>query len=144
MNWKYKNKEIKTISDFPEKAIGFVYLITNLDTGFKYYGRKTCRSLNKKKKLTKKEKALPENSRKTYKYVEHEYKGWQNYNGSCEPLLNDIKNGARIKKEIVRFCNTKKSITAWELKYITCDCILEDKCYNGNILGKIFKNDFND
>lgn len=144
MNWTYKGKEIKDISQFPEKAIGFVYLIENLTTGQKYYGRKTCKILNKKKKLTKKEKKLPENSRKTYKYVEHEYKGWQQYNGSCEQLLQDIKRGDKFRKSIVRFCNTKKSMTAWELKYITCDCILEDNCYNVNILGKIFKSDFKD
>ena len=33
MNWIYKGKEIKDISQFPEKAIGFVYLIENLNTG---------------------------------------------------------------------------------------------------------------
>lgn len=144
MNWAYKGKEIRNISQFPPKAIGFVYLIENLTTGQKYYGRKTCRSFNKKKKLTLKEKKLPENFRKAYKYVEYEYKGWQNYNGSCEALLDDIKKGHKYKKSIVRFCNTKKSITAWELKYITCDCILDDNCYNRNVLGKIFKRDFID
>lgn len=144
MHWVYNGKEIKNISQFPPQAIGIIYLIENITNGKKYYGRKTCRVLDKKKRLTKKEKQLPENSRKTFKYVEFEYKGWQTYNGSCEPLLADIKAGHKIRKKIIRFCNTKKALTAWEMKYISCDCILDDNCYNNNILGKIFRKDFND
>ena len=142
IQWTFGKKEITSIEQFPENAIGIIYIIENLSNGKKYYGRKTCRALNKKKKLTKTEKKLPENSRKTFKYVEHEYKGWQEYNGSCEPLLEDIKKGDNYRKEIVKFCFTKKQLTAWELKYILCDCFLDDNCYNGNIMGKIFKKDF--
>lgn len=142
INWEYEGRVIDNITLFPEGAIGFIYLIENLDNGKKYFGRKTCRALNKKKKLTKKEKSLPENSRKTFKYIEHEYKGWQEYNGSCLPLLDDIKKGASYRKTIVKFCYTKKQMTAWELKYILCDCFLDDNCYNQNIMGKIFRKDF--
>ena len=35
-------------------------------------------------------------------------------------------------------------MTAWETKYILCDCFGQDNCYNGNVLGKIFKQDFED
>jgi hypothetical protein len=143
VNWTYQGKEIKSVEDMPEKAIGFIYLIENLTNGMKYYGRKTFRKLNKKKRLTKTEKKLPENSRKTFKYVEHEYKDWQDYCGSCVPLLEDIKKGDKYQKIIVKFCETKGQLTAQEIKFIVCDCIAEDNCYNGNILGKIFKKDFN-
>ena len=81
--WLYNNKKIKSIDDFPSEAIGFIYKITNEDNGKVYYGRKTCRGFTKKK-LTKKEKLLPENKRKTYKTVFKEYKGWLNYTGSSE------------------------------------------------------------
>jgi hypothetical protein len=142
INWTYDNIVVDSISKFPKEAIGFIYLIENTTNGKKYYGRKTCRALSKKKRLTQAEKKLPENKRKTFKYVEHEYKGWQSYNGSCEPLLNDIKKGDKYQKSIVKFCFNKKELTAWELKYILCDCFLEENCYNGNISGKIFKKDF--
>ena len=139
--WEYQGKIIEGLKDMPPNTIGIIYRIENLDTGKYYIGRRTVCG-NKKRKLTLSEKKLPENSRKTFKYVEHEYKGWQEYNGSCEPLLEDIKKGDNYRKEIVKFCFTKKQLTAWELKYILCDCFLDDNCYNGNIMGKIFKKDF--
>ena len=142
VQWTYNGEIIDHINKTPDKSIGFIYLIENTTNGKKYYGRKTFRALKKKKRLTLTEKKLPENSRKTFKYVEHEYKGWLDYNGSCEPLLQDIKKGDKYKKEIVRFCFAKKQLTAWELKYILCDCFLQEDCYNGNIMGKIFKKDF--
>jgi hypothetical protein len=140
--WTYNGAVINKIEQFPGKSIGFIYLIENLTNGKMYYGRKTCRAMSKKKRLTQTEKKLPENSRKTFKYVEHEYKGWQDYCGSCEPLLEDIKKGDKYRKSIVKFCETKGQLTAQEIKFIVCECITQDNCYNGNILGKIFKKDF--
>ena len=138
MNWIYNGKEVKTSEDLPPESIGFIYLITNLTKDKIYYGRKTFRTLSKKK-LTKKEKLLPENKRKTYKYVMKEYKGWQQYNGSCLPLLEDIASGDKIRKEIVRICYSKSELTYYELKEIACsECLEREDCYNGNILGKIF------
>ena len=52
INWTYKGKEITSIEQFPEGAIGMIYLIENLSNGKKYYGRKTCRALNKKKNIS--------------------------------------------------------------------------------------------
>lgn len=139
MNWTYKGKEVKTIDDLDKDCIGFIYRIDNLTNGKFYYGRKTIRKKGAKKRLTKKEKELPENKRKTFKYVDTEYKGWQAYNGSCLPLLEHIKNGAKIKKEIIRLCYSKSELTYYELKEIACASCLEiEQCYNNNLLGKIF------
>lgn len=138
MNWIYNGKEVKTSEDLPPESIGFIYLITNLTKNKIYYGRKTFRSLSKKK-LTKKEKMLPENKRKTYKYVMKEYKGWQEYEGSCLPLLEDLKNGDKIRKEIVRICYSKSELTYYEVKQIICsECLEREDCYNANVLGRLF------
>ena len=142
--WLYNNKKIKSIDDFPSEAIGFIYKITNEDNGKVYYRRKTCRGFTKKK-LAKKEKLLPENKRKTYKTVFKEYKGWLNYTGSSEYLNNDISKGDSIKKEILRFCNKKAQLTYYELEAIICNgALLDDMSYNGNVLGKLFRNQIED
>lgn len=139
VNWNYNGREVRSIEDLPQDCIGFVYRIDNLTNGKFYYGRKTIRKIGAKKKLTKKEKELPENKRKTYKYVNTEYKGWLGYNGSCLPLLADISKGDIIKKEIIQTCFSKSEITYFELKAIACASCLEiDQCYNNNILGKVF------
>lgn len=139
VNWEYNGKKVKTIDDLDDKCIGFIYRIDNLSNGKFYFGRKTIRKIGAKKKLTKKEKELIENKRKTYKYVNTEYKGWQDYNGSCLPLLEDIKRGDKIRKEIIRLCYSKSELTYYELKEIACaDCLEIEHCYNNNIGGKIF------
>lgn len=136
--WIHCENKVKTLADFPAGAIGFIYKITNITNGKVYYGRKTCCGL-RKKKLTKKDKLLPENKRKKFKYVMAEYKGWQDYTGSSEYLNEDIKQGDKIKKEIVRFCYNKTQLTYYELEAIICnDGLLDPNCYNGNIGGKLF------
>lgn len=141
MNWNYKGKEVKTSEDLPPESIGFIYLITNLTKNKIYYGRKTFRTLSKKK-LTKKEKLLPENKRKTYKYVTKEYKGWQQYTGSNSKLNEDIKNGDKYIKEIVKICFKKSEMTYFETKHIICsECLEREDCYNEWVSAKIFKKD---
>ena len=83
--WKYKGKYLKEI---PEEYFGFIYKIINKLTGCFYIGKKYF-ELSNRKKLTKKEKLLPENKRKRYKVVKTDSK-WLHYWGSSLPLLADI------------------------------------------------------
>lgn len=138
VNWTYNNKEV---TEPPEGYEGFVYIIHNLTNKKFYIGRKSFYSYSKKK-LTAKEKLLPENKRKTFKITKTNT-SWQKYTGSCKELNEHIKNGDVIKKEIIRFCRLRKHLTAWELKEIICsDCLQREDCYNNNVLGKIFSADF--
>lgn len=140
INWTYKGKEITSIDQTPEGSIGFIYLIKNLSNGKLYIGRKSFMS-TRKKRLTLKEKALPGNSRKVFK-IEIKELPWKTYTGSCKPLNDDIKNGDKYTKEIIRFCYSKKQLAYWEMKELFCKCVIEsDNFYNGNIAGKFFPTD---
>lgn len=138
INWIYNKKEILSIDQLPEEVIGFVYKITNTTNGKVYYGKKSVRTV-KKKKLTKTEKLLPENKRKTFKYELSEYSGWKKYTGSNDVLNDDIKKGDKYKKEIVKLCRSKAELTYEELKLIICtNCLKSDDCYNAWVSAKIF------
>ncbi len=137
VEWEY-NGEI--VDNPPEGYEGFIYCIYNDTKNMFYIGRKSFYSYSKKK-LTPTEKKLPENSRKTYKIIKTKT-AWENYTGSCQELNKHIKEGDIIRKVILRFCRQRKQMTAWETKYILCDCFGTEGCYNGNVLGKIFKQDF--
>lgn len=137
VNWTFDGVEILSPVEGHE---GFIYIIHNETKNMFYIGRKSFYSYSKKK-LTPAEKKLPENKRKTFK-IEKKNTTWKNYTGSCDELNQHIKEGDVIRKEILRFCKTRKQMTAWETKYILCDCFGTDNCYNGNVLGKIFKSDF--
>lgn len=142
--WLYNDKPINSVEDFPPNAIGFIYKITNETNGKVYYGRKTCRGFVKRK-VTKKDKLKEEFKRKKFKSVYTEYKGWLEYTGSSEALNNDITNGDKIKKEIIRFCSKKAQLTYYELEAIICNgALLDDNAYNGNIGGKIFRSGIED
>lgn len=139
VQWTYEDKEVIEPLEGHE---GFIYIIYNDTKNMFYIGRKSFYSYSKKK-LTPKEKLLPENKRKIFKITKTNTT-WLNYTGSCKDLNQHIKEGDVIRKEIIRFCRQRKQMTAWETKYILCDCFGQDNCYNGNVLGKIFKQDFED
>ncbi len=139
VHWTYNGK---AITEPIEGYEGFIYIIYNETKNMFYIGRKSFYSYSKKK-LTTSEKSLPENKRKTFKITKTNT-NWLSYTGSCSELNQHIKEGDVIRKEIIRFCKQRKQMTAWETKYILCDCFGQDNCYNGNVLGKIFKQDFED
>ncbi len=138
-NWFYEGKEITSLSQMPEGTIGFIYKIYNLDTGKYYIGRKTCSGL-RKRRLTVKEKLIPENKRKTFIYEVKESSGWKTYCGSNDVLKQEFKDGNKIRKEILYFCSTKAEITYMETKEILCSGALVDELsYNGWIKATIYK-----
>jgi hypothetical protein len=110
MNWLYNNKEIKSLDDFPENVIGFVYEVEYIPTGEKYIGKKSL-IYNKKKKLTKKELALIPISRGrklTTKNVQSE-SDWISYHGSHDKIKKLLKEGKHndFKRNILQFAFNK-------------------------------------
>lgn len=130
MGWTFNDTEINSIDDMPENCIGFIYKITNIKTGHYYIGKKSLFS----------QKTLPPlKGKKRKRKVISEMK-WQEYQSSNE-LVQTWEVGD-IKKEIIRFCFTKKGLTYFELKEQFTHSVLEDDLsVNFNLLGKFYKRD---
>ena len=132
------------IQKFPANCIGFIYKITNIQTGKFYIGKKNLYS-NTKKKLTKAELAemLGPGRKPSSKIVTKE-SNWKSYWGSNKLLLEDLKNEGPgpYRREILKFCFSKKQLTYWELHYQCVNEVLtSDKSYNDNILAKFYRKD---
>lgn len=124
MSWLYNNSELLSI---PDKAIGFVYLITNLKTNQKYVGKKNFyftayKQVNKKKKRIKKES------------------DWKTYHGSSNWLNDDIEKLGieNFKREILRICSKKGELSYFEASYQFKWDVLTAKLPNGD---RAFYND---
>jgi hypothetical protein len=146
-NWLYNDdgSKIAIAEDFLTDEYGFIYKITNLETG-KYYIGKKAFFHNKKKKLTKKEIAEQTGpGRKATTRVDQVDSGWKSYWGSSKELLADVKRLGENKFErlILKFAKTKKQLTYYELEsQILHNALFDSTSYNDNILGKFFKKDF--
>lgn len=138
--WKYNKKSLDQ-SLIPEDAVGFVYKITRKSDKKIYIGKKVL-SFKRKVRLTKKEKELPENRRKTFKTVIAD-SNWQNYWGSCKDLIADVKESGEsaFTREIIEFCFDKRELSYKEVWYqFKYDVLSIDvNSYNGNILSRFFK-----
>lgn len=129
----------------PEGTLGFIYIITNIQTNQFYVGKKQLHS-SRKKKLTKREIAeqTGPGRRATTKRMISE-SDWLTYTGSSKELNDDIKllGKDKFSFEILMFCTSKKSLSYNEVKYqILYKCLEEqNNTYNRNILGKFFPSD---
>jgi len=139
--WKIKQNERLvefTEEMIPEKAVGFVYLMTAIIDGkfVKYIGKKNFYA-DVKTKLGKKE--MPTDKRlKQYKRVrKFTYK---NYFSSNEVLKEHYNNDGKIERIIIEIAYSKIQLTYLEVKHQFINEVLEDESYlNNNILGKFYK-----
>lgn len=123
--WFYQEQELKEI---PDKALCFVYLITNLTNGRKYIGKKKFHFAKTKQVKGKKKKIKVESD-------------WQDYYGSNEELKNDVVTLGtnNFRREILRICYAQAESSYYEAKYqIEFDVLLDpSQWYNGWISLKI-------
>lgn len=142
--WKFNNKDITSVEEMPDNTIGFVYLIVNLtkaeecNAPWLYVGKKLLFN-SSKRSLGKKEIDLLTDKRKSkFKIIKTEK--WQQYCGSNKILIEDIKKGDIIQKEILYFCKSKKELSYREENELHKRDVLENKdYYNFNIGGKYYK-----
>lgn len=125
--WYYNNKEF---TETPEEYHGFVYLITELETGKKYIG----------KKFFWKPKILPvtkTRKRRVRTLVESD---WKDYWGSSKQLQETVHSNGydKYRRDILRLCETKGECSYYEAKLqFEYDVLLRDDYYNEFIGCKI-------
>lgn len=127
--WHYNDKLYK---ETPEEYQGFVYQITELDTGKMYIGKKNFW----------KPKILPKNSKRSRRVRTRVESDWRTYFGSSEEvkLLIEKKGEENYKREILRLCQTKGEMSYYEAKLqFERDVLLSDEYYNSFIGCKIHK-----
>tara|TARA_B100000035_G_scaffold161014_1_gene137203 strand:- start:316 stop:711 length:396 start_codon:yes stop_codon:yes gene_type:complete len=125
--WVYNNKEF---NETPDEFQGFVYMITELDTGKKYIG----------KKFFWKPKILPVTKSRKRRVRTRVESDWRTYYGSNKEVqtLVESKGKNNYKREILRLCKSKGECSYYEAKLqFQYDVLLSDEFYNEFIGCKI-------
>ena len=132
-NWTYKGTLFT--SDMIGANYGFVYIITNLENGKQYIGKKFFYS--KKTKVVKNKT----NEGKTKRKFKTE-SDWQSYYGSSDTLKEDVLRKGRsvFHREIIHLCISKGECSYYEAKeQFENNVLLDDNYYNSWIQCKIHK-----
>ena len=110
--WLYNGQPF---TEVPKGVVAFVYLLTEVETGKQYIGKKSFVSVsttevNGRKKNTKRES------------------DWQKYYSSNLEIMAKVKggNGARFTREILHLCKTKGTASYLEAKEIFTRGCLEN------------------
>ena len=128
-HWQFNNAPLLEI---PDNAVGFVYVITDKETGKKYIGKKNFYSTRKLK---------PTDKRKTR--IESD---WKHYYSSS-PILKEIasKRGIdSLQRDIIAICTTERDMNYLEVKFQFKFNVLEEpeKWYNENINGNWYPKNY--
>ena len=97
----------KPVDEPPDKAIGFLYRITRLDTGRQYLGKKLLQFRRTKQVKGVKKKMMVESD-------------WKVYWGQNQTVKAEVATlGAdKFKREIIKFCFQKQECNYEETRYI--------------------------
>ena len=134
--WLYKGTAFT--SDDIDGQFGFVYRITNIQTGKQYIGRKYF--VQKRKPKGGKRKVTSESD-------------WKKYYGSCPELKEDIKKFGKniFKREILSLHTSVGKTNFEETRQLFLHNVLTEKLtddtpayYNSNILGRYYRKDYFD
>ena len=145
MGWTYQGRPITEISDMPEGTIGFIYKITNHQTGEYYIGKKSLyakRTLPPLKGYKRKRKVVKESKWVDYRSSNAKVQLWFHENEAAILADNESEINDSLELKILRFCSTPKSLTYYETEELFHHRVLEDELsLNDNILGKFFRKD---
>jgi len=124
----YYNEEV--FDETPEEYQGFVYMITEIDTGKKYIG----------KKFFWKPKVLPKTKTRKRRVRTRVESDWRSYYGSSTEVksLVEEKGVDNYRRDVLRLCKTKGECSYYEAKLqFEYDVLLRDDFYNEFIGCKI-------
>lgn len=127
MDWTYKNQ---LLSDemIPEKAIGFIYIITHNTSGKKYLGRKLLTKAHRRQKNNKIIKSRVQSD-------------WRDYYSSSPFLIEMVEQEGKdnFTREVLYFVENKSALIYAEEKFQYVLGVLEsDEWLNSNIRAKLF------
>tara|TARA_B100000131_G_scaffold45999_1_gene41007 strand:- start:380 stop:856 length:477 start_codon:yes stop_codon:yes gene_type:complete len=136
--WYYQGSAFTSddIGDF----FGYVYRITNLQSGKKYIGRKYFTQRRKPRSGKSKRRVTSESD-------------WKKYYGSSPELKADVKRlgKEKFKREIISLHETLGKVNYEETKQLFLNNVLIEALddgspayYNSNILGRYMKKDYGD
>jgi len=134
--WIYEGKPFT--SDDIGDQFGFVYRITNIQTGKQYIGRKYF--YQKRKPRGGKRRVTSESN-------------WKSYYGSSDELKQDIKRDVKgnFRREILSVHPTAGRVNYEETKQLFTRGVLTESLedgtpayYNSNILGRYYRKDYFD
>lgn len=126
--WLYNGEEFTT--EMAEDYHGFVYVITNLETGRLYIGKKFFWRVIKRPPLKGKKN-------KRHSKVESD---WKDYHGSNDYIREDVETLGKdkFKREIIHLCKSKSECTYWEsYEQFIRHVLLDDNYYNDWIACKV-------
>jgi len=120
------------VTELPNDCVGFVYLITNMENGRMYVGKKLSRF-----KTTRYKMHTQKNGKKVRKKIRGAVDSdWQDYYGSSDQLERDIEalGKDRFRREILFYCRSKAELNYVEAREQFARKVLEsDRYYNGHI-----------
>ena len=129
--WLHSGEPIdeESLEDF----VGFVYIITNLESQRKYIGKKFFKFKRTKTVKGKKKRLLVESD-------------WRKYWGSNKTLQEDVATlgEEKFKREILRLCKSKGELNYFEAKHQFMMGALEsDVYYNDAIMVRVHRSHLN-
>jgi len=127
MTWLYNGEPF---IETPPEYQGFVYIITELNTGKKYIGKKFFWS----------PKTLPITKTRKKRVKTKAESDWKTYYGSSKEVQELVEsNGVdNYKREILHLCKTKGDCSYWELyEQMTNHVLIKDEFYNAFVGAKI-------
>lgn len=126
MDWIFNGN---TDIEIPDKAVGFIYKITRLDTGRHYIGKKLLQFRRTKQVKGVKKRVTVESD-------------WKTYYGSNQVLKDEVVElgEAGFKREIIKFCFSKSECNYEETRYIMeAKAMFSDDYYNEWISMRVTK-----